>query len=124
MAIDADYLNPPKRVKQQKWATCWAAAFESILDATANSNKQTERGGDVRQPHRRQDQTGVLGDIAKDFGFVFNIFLEPKDTIVFSDRFIIERLKQGGAPPCRPEVANLGNGELGITPRSSGACST
>jgi hypothetical protein len=116
MAIDADYeLNPPRRVKQKNWATCWAAAFESILDATANSNKQTEKqlvasyanktGGGIKP--------GILGDIAKDFGFIFNIFLEPKDTIVFSDRFIIERLKQGGALLAAPRVANLGNGEPG-----------
>jgi hypothetical protein len=116
MATDSDYdLNPPKLVKQQSWATCWAAAFECVLDAAAISNRKTESelvatyankvGGGINP--------GVLGDIAKDFGFIFNIFLDDSDTPTFSDRFIIERLKGSGAFLAASKVANLGNGAPG-----------
>lgn len=101
MATQFDYqLNPPKRVKQAKYATCWAAAFESILDATANSNKKTEKelvdqygaawaGGGISPAN--------LETVAKGFGFLFNTFLDKTEARVFSDKFVRDRLKQSGA---------------------------
>jgi Papain-like cysteine protease AvrRpt2 len=116
MATESDYvLNPPKKVKQKSWATCWAAAFESILDATANSDKKTEQ--ELVDKYANQVGGGiqpkVLGDIAKDFGFIFNIFLDSSETRVFSDSFIIERLKKGGALLAAPKVLNLAGGMPG-----------
>jgi hypothetical protein len=112
MAIDEDYeLNPPKKVKQAKWATCWAAAYESILAATGSSNQMTEKqlvekygdfqgGGGIRP--------GTLGDIAAQFGFIFNIFLDSKETLVFSDKFVRERLKNSGPVLAACKILNLG----------------
>lgn len=112
MATDFDYeLNPPKRVKQKSYATCWAAAFESILDAAAVSNKKTEdelvasygvpqAGGGIRPVD--------LGHVARTFGFLFNIFLDKADTVVFNDKFIVERLRQTGAILAAPRITTSG----------------
>ncbi|AGA25307.1 papain-like cysteine protease family protein [Singulisphaera acidiphila] len=112
MATDFDYeLNPPKKVKQKSYATCWAAAFESILDAAAVSNKKTEdelvsdygvaqAGGGIRPID--------LGNVAKNFGFLFNIFVDKKDTVVFTDKFLIERLKQSGAVMAAAKISTSG----------------
>ena len=38
MPTEADFdLNPPKKVKQSKNATCWAAALESLLNNSSNT---------------------------------------------------------------------------------------
>jgi len=112
MATDSDYeLNPLKRVKQANYATCWAAAFESILDAAAVSNKKTDAevvsaygvpqvGGGIRP--------GDLGNVAKQFGFLFNRFLDKSETVIFSDRFVVERLRQSGAILAAPKITTSG----------------
>jgi hypothetical protein len=116
MATESDYdLNPPKLVKQGSWASCWAAAFESVFDAVAISSRKTEAELVAKYANKvgAGINPGVLGDIAKDFGFIFNIFLDDSETRVFSDRFIIDRLKATGAFLAAPKVANLGHGAPG-----------
>jgi hypothetical protein len=112
MATEYDYeLNPPKKVKQKSYATCWAAAFESILDAAAVSDKKTEDEL-VSQYGVSQAGGGIrpvdLGNVARKFGFLFNIFLDKQDTVVFTDKFVMERLKQSGAMLAAPKITTSG----------------
>jgi hypothetical protein len=112
MATDYDYqLNPPKKVKQNNYATCWAAAFESILNATGNSNKKTEAEL-VSQYGAAWAGGGItpkdLGNVAANFGFLFNIFLNKADTVIFTDKFIKDRLKQSGPLLVAPKITTSG----------------
>lgn len=112
MATDYDYeLNPPRRVKQTRWATCWAAAFESVLASVGASDQKTEKqlverygsglaGGGIRP--------GKLATIADDHGFIANTWLDGEDTRVFSDRFVLDRLQQAGPILAACKVMNLG----------------
>lgn len=110
MATDYDYqLNPPKKVKQKKYATCWAAAFECLLDACAVSNKQTEDEL-VAEYGNAQVGGGIrpvdLETVARKFGFLFNTFLDKDDAVVFKDSFVMERLKQSGPVLAAPRVTS------------------
>jgi hypothetical protein len=112
MATDYDYqLNPPRKVKQQNTATCWAAAFESLLASLAYSPQKTEKelvkeygvqsaGGGIR--------VATLEDIARKFGFIFNSFDAGSAASVFTDRFILERLKKSGPILAAAYVTNQG----------------
>jgi hypothetical protein len=98
MATDSDYqVNPPKRVKQHSWASCWAAAFESVLNANSMSNQMLEI--DIANAYSDLAGNGITPDglalVAHDFGYIFNRFND--DASLFSDAFVMERLQKCGA---------------------------
>ena len=112
MATEYDYqLNPPKRVKQQSRATCWAAAFESMLATLAYSPQLTEKelvdaygvkwaGGGLR--------VKTLETIAQRFGFIFNSFDSTAAKSTFTDRFMMERLQKAGPVLAAAYVTSMG----------------
>lgn len=107
MATDYDYdQTPPKKVKQTSTDSCWAAAFECILDAIGASNKKTEK--ELVATYGQTSSGGItpeqLSKIAKDFGFVFNVFWNKADAAVFSDKFVMGQLKSVGPILAAPKI--------------------
>ncbi len=112
MATDYDYeLNPPSRVKQARWATCWAAAFESIFATVGLSSQMTEAQLAARYGNARAGggiRPGTLKTIADDFDFIANTWLDGEDTSIFTDNFVKERLRHNGPMLAACHVMNLG----------------
>lgn len=111
MATDYDYdLNPPKKVAQKSVDSCWAAAFECILDAIGASNKKTEK--ELVAEYGQTSDGGIspeqLSVIAGKFGFLFNVFWKKSDSAVFTDKFVIDRLKQTGPLLAAPKITSSG----------------
>lgn len=112
MATESDYeLNPPRRVQQARWATCWAAGFESILASVGVSDQKSEKqlverygsgmaGGGIRP--------ATLKTIAGDYDFIANTWLDGEDTQLFSDKFVKERLQSAGPMLAACKIMNLG----------------
>jgi hypothetical protein len=98
MPSNSDYqLNPPVRIKQKRWATCWAACMSSLLQTKGVSGAPTEAmlAEDYGDKQMGGGVNGTtLGEVAKDFGYIFNTYLGEEDTKGgFNDTIILDRLK-------------------------------